>query len=221
MTLPREMVVPSMQAEYRDFEALLRSLSVQEWETGSRCRGWRSADVAAHVVGQLSDVVNFRLEGLGTPEVTERQVDERRGRTPAELADELDGSLKVAADLVTAFDDDAWAAAAPDGVTGTLGFGIEALWFDTFLHADDIRAAIGRPSQRGEGMVASLSHIAQVLTDQEYPSAVLALKDCPEFAVSGGGGQKIEGDAFSFVLASTGRGNPGDFGLDETVNIYR
>ncbi|HLX87735.1 MAG TPA: maleylpyruvate isomerase family mycothiol-dependent enzyme, partial [Acidimicrobiales bacterium] len=105
MTLPRDVVVPSVQAEYRSFEALLRTLSVDEWERPTRCAGWRTADVAAHVVGQLTDVVNLRLDGLGTPEVTERQVAEHRGRTAAELADELDGSTKVAGDLLAAFDD--------------------------------------------------------------------------------------------------------------------
>ena len=90
MTLSREVVVPGMLAEYKSFSELVGGLSGEDWETPSRCEGWRVADVAAHVVGQLTDVVNLRLEGLGTPEVTQRQVDERRGKTPSELAAELE-----------------------------------------------------------------------------------------------------------------------------------
>ena len=220
MTLARTDVVPNMLAEYRAFAELLRSLSPDEWEAASRCEGWRVADVAAHVSGQLTDVVNLRLDGLGTPEVTQRQVDERRGRSAAELADEVDAGTKVAGDLGAAFDDEAWAGPVPGGGAGTLGFGIEALWFDTYLHADDIRAPLGRPSERS-GLAASLSHIAQVLTDQDYPPAVLRFDGYEDFPVSGGGGTVIDGDPLAFVLVSTGRADPSTLGLDAAVNIYR
>ena len=45
--------------------------------------------------------------------------------------------------------------------------------------------------------------------------------DRPEFPVSGGGGQRVTGDPLEFVLAATGRTDPGALGLDETVNVYR
>lgn len=224
MTLPRQMVIPGMLGEYRAFAELVRSLDDDEWNSPSRCAGWRSADVAAHVIGQLTDVVNLRLDDLGTPEVTERQVDERRGRTAHDLADELESGIKVATDMVAGFDsDDAWQSQIGGaGVTGTVGFGLEALWFDTYLHADDIRAALGRPSVRNdESTQASLSHIAQVLTDQGWGPATLQLDGFGTFAVSGGDGQVVTGDGFAFVLASTGRTNPTSLGLDESVNIYR
>ena len=127
MTLSREVVIPGMLDEYRSFAALVRGLSDEEWNVASRCEGWRVADVAAHVIGQLSDVAGLRLEGLGTPEVTKRQVDERRDRARTELADELEASTELAGGLVAAFDDAAWEAPGPPGVTGTLGFGLEAL----------------------------------------------------------------------------------------------
>ena len=95
MTLARSVVVPGTIKEYGDFADLLRTLSSDQWETPSRCAGWRVADVAAHVVGQLNDVTAFRFDGLGTPEVTERQVDERRGSTPDALAVELQTCVKA------------------------------------------------------------------------------------------------------------------------------
>ena len=220
MTLARDVVVPSMLSQYGAFAELLRSLSDADWEQPSRCAGWRVADVAAHVAGQLTDVVNLRLDGLGTPEVTARQVEEHRGRGPAELADEVETGTKVAGDLLAAFDDAAWAGPVPGGGAGTLGFGIEALWFDTYLHAEDIRAALGQGAEL-DGIAASLSHIAQVLTDQAWGPAELRFEGHEVFPVSGGGGRIVSGDPLAFVLAATGRSEPAPLGLDESVNIYR
>src|SRR5579884_1952700 len=211
MTLPRQTVIPGMLAEYGAFAELVRGLTEDEWDRPSRCDGWRNADVAAHVIGQLTDVVNLRLDGLGSPEVTSRQVEERRGRAAHELAEELESGIKVATDMVAGFDnDEAWESPVGGaGLTGTLGFGLEALWFDTYLHADDILAALGRTVERkDDSLRASLSHIAQVLTDQGWGPATLRLGDYEEFPVSGGGGTEVGGDAFAFVLASTGRTSP-------------
>ncbi len=220
MTLARQVVVPGMLAEYEDFGALLSSRSGPEWDLPSRCEGWSVGDVAAHVVGQLTDVVNLRLEGLGTPAVTQRQVEERRGRSPDDLAGELAEATRTAGPLAASFDDESWNAPGPPGVVGTLGFGLESLWFDTYLHADDIRDALGVASVVGPGMVPSLSHIAQVLTDQGWRPATLHLDGYEEFAVSGGG-PPITGDAMAFLLAATGRGDSSPLGLDPSVNIYR
>ena len=102
MTLRREVVVPGLINELGQFEVLVRSLDETEWKAPSRCGDWSAGDVAGHVIGQLADVAAGRFEGLGTPEVTARQVEERRGRTPAELADELGEVTVVAARSATA-----------------------------------------------------------------------------------------------------------------------
>ena len=221
MTLSRDTVLPGMISQYQAFDVLVRGLSDEEWTTPSRCQGWRVADVAAHVIGQLTDVVNLRLDGLGTPEVTARQVGERAGRSPVELADELAEATTGAAALAAAFDDAAWDAPIAGSTVRSLGFGLESLWFDTFLHGDDIRASLGRVTDDTSGLVPSISHIAQVLTDQGWEAATLSFDETPSFDVSGGGGRTISGKAMPFVLASTGRGDPAALGLDESVNIYR
>jgi len=220
MTLGRTVVMPGMIAEYWAFSGLLRGLSADEWQAPSRCEGWTAADVAGHVVGQITDVSVLRLDGLGTPEVTDRQVRERRGRGPDALADELDASTEAAVALAAAFDDEAWDAPGPPGTPGTLGQGLESLWFDTFLHADDIRQAAGRSPVLGDGLLPSVSHISQILTDQEWRPATLRLDGMEEFPVSGGG-QSISGDPMTFILISTGRADPSLMGLDKSVNIYR
>jgi uncharacterized protein (TIGR03083 family) len=220
MTLSRSVAVPGMTAEYEAFGELIQGLSAERWAAPTRCSGWTVADVAAHVVGQLTDVVQLRLDGLGSPEVTARQVSERRGRTPAELADELRGNAKAGADMAASFDA-AWDGPVPGGGPGTIGAGIEALWFDTYVHADDIRQAIGLPTVPGAGLLAAGSHLADLLTEQGWGPAELRLGAVGTFPVSGGGGRVVEADPHQFVLAATGRTDPASLGLDETVNVYR
>jgi uncharacterized protein (TIGR03083 family) len=219
MTLPRAEVVPGLNAELADFEELVRSLSPAEMAAPTRCEGWTAADVAAHVIGGLADVVAGRFDGLGTPEVTDREVQERRGRSSEELADELHGVAKVGSDITAAIDDAAWEGPGPANVSPTLGAGVEALWYDAYLHAQDIRTAIGRPPTSGPGLRASVSHLADTLTQRGWGPATLALDGCEEFAVSGGG-RTITGEPLAFVLAATGRADPSALGLDAAVNIY-
>lgn len=219
MALPRTTVTVGLQEELAAFSSLLRTLTAAEWSTPSRCEGWTVGDVAAHVTGTLTDVVTGNLDGLGTPGVTEREVEERRGRAPGEIADELDTAAKAAADMMALFDDAAWAGPAPAGLPYSLGVGVEALWYDAYLHADDIRAAIGRPSERGPGLGASVAHVAYFLEQRSWGPATLALDGVPEYEV-GGGGPRVTGDPLAFVLAATGRADPVPLGLDATVNIY-
>ena len=223
MALPRQEVADGLAAELARFEDLVRSVDDSGWAAPTRCEGWTVGDVAAHVIGTMTDVVNFRLDGLGTPEVTARQVEERRGRTANELADELAGTAKMAAELLPGFDDEAWASKAPGTYDGTLGDGVEALWYDAYLHSDDIRSALDRASERGDGtsLKASISHLATVLASQGWGPATLALDGVPEWPVGDGSGPRVQADAFAFVLAATGRAAPSTVGLDETVNVYR
>lgn len=217
--LSRSEIESGYPVELASFAELLRSLTPEEMATPSRCTGWTVADVAAHVAGGLTDVVNFNLEGAGTPEWTQRQVDDRKGRTPAELADELQESTEKAVGLMAAFDDDAWNGPAPAGVAGTIGTGIEGLFYDVYLHGDDIRSSIGRPSVGGPGLRASVHHVAGILTDRGFKGSTLALDGVDEVPVSGGG-DTITGDPLQFVLAATGRTDPAPLGLSPDVNIY-
>ena len=218
MTLPREEVVAALIAELGAFEALVRSLDEIAWNTPSRCEGWTAGDVAAHVIGQLADITAGRFDGLGTPEVTARQVEERRGRAPEELADELAQVSIVADAILASFDDAAWNGPDPSGER-TLGDGVEALSCDASVHADDIRASSGRSTEM-TGTRIAVSHLAAVLTDQGYPPTTLQLDGLESFAVSGGGAV-ITGPPEQFVLVATGRAAPERLGLDETINVYR
>jgi uncharacterized protein (TIGR03083 family) len=219
MTLTRTEVIAGLLAELGAFGELIEPLDEEAWAAPTRCEGWSVADVAAHVVGSMADVASGRLEGLGTPEVTAREVAERAGRSPGDLARELAEVTTVASALTAAFDDVAWASPAPGGYDGTLGQGVEALWYDTYLHADDIRAALGRPSVGGAGLRVSVHHVADELGKRAWGPATLAFDGIEEVPV-GPGGPRRTGDALAFVLAATGRADPAPFEPGAPVNIY-
>jgi uncharacterized protein (TIGR03083 family) len=219
MTLSRSEIMEGLVAELDAFGALIEPLDARAWAQPTRCEGWTVADVAAHVVGSMADVASGRLEGLGSPEVTAREVAERQGRSPLELAAELAEVTKLTSDLGAAFDDAAWAAPAPGGYDGSLAEGVEALWYDTYLHAEDIRAALGRQSERGAGLRPTVHHLASVLDKQGWGPATLSF-DGIETVPVGDGGKVLTGDPMPFFLAATGRGDPAVVGLDASVNVY-
>lgn len=171
MALSREVITDGLVSQMGHFEDLIRSLTTEEWDTPSRCAGWTVGDVARHAVGSMADVVAGKLDGLGSPEVTAREVAERQGKSAKEIADELAEVAKGAAALAAVFDDDSWNGAAPGGYEGTLGRGVEALWYDFWLHADDIRASLGRPSEPEPGLISGVSHVGFELEKRGWTGA--------------------------------------------------
>jgi len=201
MALAGNFVAAGLLEELDRFAELVQDLNEDEWASPTRCVGWTVADVAAHLIGTMTDVVEGRLDGLGTPEVTQREVDERRGRSPKELADECFEARTLAGQLLAAFDDAAYAAPPPGGYDGTLAEAVEALWYDAYLHADDIRAAIGRPTEIGPGLAASTSHVAGFARAQGWDGEI----------------PTDDAAAHEFVLVATGRSTGGD---GSPPNIY-
>ena len=217
--LDRTEISAGFLAELDNFGELLRSLEPADLDAQTRCTGWTVRDVAGHMVGQITDVVEGRLDGLGSAEVTEREAKDRAGRSGKELADELAEGRARTAEMLPLFDDAAWNGPVASDYPGTLADGILALWYDGYLHADDIRSALGMVSARGAGVRASVHHVADFLQESSWGPATLAL-DGVEVIEVRGGGEKVTGDPVEFVLAATGRADPSPLGLDESVNIY-
>jgi uncharacterized protein (TIGR03083 family) len=205
MALSRTDISDGLITELGNFEDLVRSLSPAEFDSPSRCQGWTAGDVARHAIGGIADVTAGRLDGLGSPEVTAREVAERAGHSADQLADECAAVAKAAAGLLGIFDDTAWEGPAGGGYDGTLGRGVEALWYDTWLHGDDIRNAIGRPPECGDGMRAALSHVEFELRKLDCTVDVPALDDP---------------NAFEFILAATGRADGSSFGANAPIDLY-
>ncbi len=206
MTLSRTEISDGLVDELHAFEQLIRPLTRTELDSPSRCAGWTVGDVARHVIGTMADVTAGRLDGLGTPEVTAREVAERSDRTAAQLADECSDVATAAAALLQVFDDTSWNAPARAGYDGTLGEGVETLWYDTWLHGDDIRDALGRPSEFDTtALGCALAHVGLALTKRDWTGDVPSPED---------------ENAFAFVLAATGRGGAESFGSNAPLDIY-
>jgi hypothetical protein len=136
-----------------------------------------------------------------------------------ELTDELAGAGPVLCELLRFLPEEAWERAAPSNPDYTLRFAVEAIWYDAYLHGDDIRDALRLPSARGDGLRCAVHHVAGYLDHQRWGSVTLALNGIERIEI-GGGGCEITGDPLEFVLAATGRRDPSAIGLDPTINVY-
>ena len=218
MTLDRTTVLAGIPDEFVAFGRLLGTLHAADLTAPSRCAGRTVADLAGHVVGTAVDLTQGRLEGQGTPEALRRQAGERAGRTPKELADELAVAGPALAALLASLPEDAWAGPAARDPEHTLGFGVEAIWYDAYLHGDDIRDALGLSSERGDGLRCAVHHVAGHLEHQKWGPATIALDGMERIEI-GDGGPEITGDPLEFVLAATGRRDPSVHGFDPTINV--
>jgi uncharacterized protein (TIGR03083 family) len=219
MTLPRDEVLVGIAEEFSAFTDLLETVGDDQLDARTRCEGWTVRDVTAHVVGTVVDVAAGRVEGQGQPATTARQARERTGRTVAELTAELTAALPRLDALLDALPAGAWDDPWAGGPAGTLGFAVEALWYDAYVHADDVRAALRLPSRRGPGLRCAVHHVAGYLEQQGRLHLTLALDEIEPIVV-GNGGELVGGDPLHFVLATTGREDPRTVGLPASANVY-
>ena len=200
--MDRDAVVDGLLGEYRAYRDLLCGLGAEDDARPTRCAGWTVHDVVAHVVGLASDAFAGRI-GRFTPD---EQAAMRRDLTPSELADELEQALLLGEPFLRAVTDEQWASAS--GAPGlTLGEGLLTLWFDAWVHRDDVRAALGQPPDAGAGLAASRAYVEWSLGKQGWAPP----GDVDPAAI----------DDRAFVLAATGRIPASDVGLDPQVNLYR
>jgi uncharacterized protein (TIGR03083 family) len=214
LELDRKATSAGALAEYEAFADLVASLDEREWATPTRCDGFDVRDVAGHVIGLAEDVAN----GVPGSRNAEEEAASVRSDPPAQAAARLRAALEPIRALLSAVDDAAWNG--PSGVPDlTLGEGVLLIWYDAYVHADDIRAAIGRESARGDGLNASIVYLVGQLSSREYGPVTLELDGMPQRSI-GTGGSTVTGDPLAFVLAATGRTAPEPLGLDASVNIY-
>jgi uncharacterized protein (TIGR03083 family) len=172
-------------------------------------------DVAAHVVGLAADALSG-APGVRTPDDHAAAL---RGHTAAELAAQLHESRDVFASFFDGLDDAAWEGASPVPEM-SLARGVLGLWFDTYVHADDVRAALGREPARGAGLAAAVAFLAYTLTVDGWGPATLKLDGMTPRDI-GAGGRLITGDPHEFMLVATGRADPAALDVDPSINVYR
>jgi uncharacterized protein (TIGR03083 family) len=212
--LDRRTVTDGMLGEYESFAQLLESLDDAQWHTQSRCEGFDVRDVAGHVVGLAEDTA----AGVPGTRTSEEEAASVRNDAPARVAMRLRTAADGIRTLLAELDEAAWNG--PSGLPDlTLGRGVLTLWYDTFVHTDDIRHALGLPSERGAGLDASVAYLAGELERRGWGPATLALHGMAPVAI-GTDGPIITGDPLEFVLVATGRADPAALGLDPTVNVY-
>jgi uncharacterized protein (TIGR03083 family) len=222
-TLTRREIIDGMFHEYEDFVDLVASLSDEDWDRDTRCEGFAVRDVAGHVIGLAEDVA------AGTPgaRTAEQEAASVRGDPPATAAARLRAALTPIARLAAALDDDGvWNG--PSGVGEmSMGEGVLVLWYDAYVHADDIRAALGRPPVPGPGERAAVSYLAGQLATRGFGPARIVLTDDGRTVDIGDVADPAPDavpvhrlSAHELVLVATGRAEADRFGLDPSVNIY-
>lgn len=217
--LSKRAVVQGTLEEYELFAELVSGLDEAQWSAPTRCDGWEVRDVAAHIYGTAHDVLAGTVGGRTAKEEAEAY----RHLSPSQLAAELRTVVAKLRPLFESLDDATWAANAPGPLTFTFGEGILALWQESWLHADDIRAALGLPFVGGTGLAATVEHVASELGKRaKWGPARLALEGLPELRVGEANGreQLVSADPHRFVLVATGRLDSVELGLDSEVNIY-
>jgi uncharacterized protein (TIGR03083 family) len=214
LTLSRPRISEGAAAEYKAFAELIASLTDAEWNAATRCEGWQVRDVAGHVIGLAEDVAS----GVPGSRTADEEAASVRFESPSAAAARLRAALAPISALLDVLDDATWSSPSP-APDLTFGEGVLTLWYDTFVHGDDIRAAAGRPARHGAGLDASVAHLADALTKKGYAPSTLTLDGVGRYDISGGG-PAITGDAMQFVLVATGRAPATTIGLPSDVNIY-
>lgn len=173
-----------MVEERGELVELLRSLTVEEWETPSLCAGWRVVDVVSHLQTDTVSLPGYLARGLRNPGVDKLNaalVREFRQRPTSELVDRL---------------------VEPDG------------WFsrympklalsDSFVHQQDIRRPLGRERKiPAERLVMVLSNPDIFAGPGRYLKGLRWEATDAEW--SKGSGPLVRGPGEALALAMVGR----------------
>jgi uncharacterized protein (TIGR03083 family) len=172
-----------------DMSALGRGLRADEGELPvPACPVWTVREVFAHQAGVANDILGGRMEGVASDPWTQRQVDERAGRTLVEVLDEWDADAPRLLE-----------AMAPLGDTVD-----PRLVIDVWTHDQDVRGAVGRPGQRrGERADWVADRFRDHIADQVAGAGLAALK--VDFGDRPGADGSVTVDRFEFCRATVGR----------------
>lgn len=214
----------ALHTERENLTRYLESLPEAAWDKQTLCEGWRVRDVVSHLVGNAADIVAFRIEGAGSEEFNQRQVDERADRTPAQLLEEWAEQGAQFEKQVGEQPDEFWTTEFPP--FGTVGQALGRIVEDLWIHAHDIRIALGDEIVPGPGREETLEVIARELPERasrlapEVGSVTIEAGDFSRRVDVGEGSDvHISGDPATLALVGSGRISIGDAIADGKVDV--
>jgi uncharacterized protein (TIGR03083 family) len=166
-------VAAPLTRQRRRLAELLSDLTDDQWAAPSRCEGWSTQDVVAHLVvtNQFWDFsMKAGLAGEPTrvlatfdPVASPAQmVEQVRSRTPAETLAQFVESNDAFLGTVATIADDQWAtvAEAPPGHVALRAVALHALW-DAWVHERDVALPLGiEAAEEPDEVAGSLQYAA-------------------------------------------------------------
>lgn len=212
------------EEEYRRLDALLSTLSDEEWHLPTDCAGWDVHDVVAHLVGGAESTASVREMRRqlkagralrpGEPDVDGMnavQVRERAGATPEQLRSALADAGARGVRARRRLPAPLRAIPVPFGPplgTRPLGYLMDRIYTrDEWMHRVDIARATGRQ------LVLTADHdgriVADIVTewarDHGQPFRLTLTGSAGGSWSSGDGGENLELDAVEFCRILSGR----------------
>ncbi|MEV5968365.1 maleylpyruvate isomerase family mycothiol-dependent enzyme [Streptomyces sp. NPDC051921] len=175
---------------------LLRRTPVAAYGLRTACPGWTVRQVIAHCGAALVRIVEGRLEeGVFLPEANARDVAEREDWPLDRVLDELERGLTEAGPVIAGHED------------GRL----DAVALGEWVHAGDVREAIGEPGAYcGEALDLALPLLSVTSRRRETPRLVGVLADRGGEvdlgnAIEGRAPARFHGDAATLIRIYAGR----------------
>ncbi|GGY27105.1 hypothetical protein GCM10010384_37760 [Streptomyces djakartensis] len=185
LTIERDALIPLLRG--RAEEDFARPVAA--------CPGWTVRHVLAHCSAALMRVVEGRFEpGVFSPESNDRDIAERDGWSNAEIVDEL------------------WRGMTEAGpVIADAGGKLDGLALGEWVHAGDVREALGEPdAYGGDGLPDALALLARITRERGHVPLHADLDDQDEpLRLGESGGERppgrFIGDGPTLVRLCTGR----------------
>ncbi len=210
MDITQKEIASAMRDERTRLVSYLESIPDGAWDKQTLCEGWAVRDLVSHLIGNAVDITALNLDGAGSVEYNQRQIDERAGRSPAELLAEWAEAGPAFEATIEALDDEFWKSDYLE--FGSVGQALQRLVEDIWVHAQDIRIPLGDAPSGGPGLDATLDVVARELPRRAPRFApdvgsVRISTDGTTREASIGAGEAIEvnGDAIAIALVATGR----------------
>ncbi|MEU5676834.1 MULTISPECIES: maleylpyruvate isomerase family mycothiol-dependent enzyme [Streptomyces] len=185
-----------LAAERDELLPLLRSRTDADFALPvAACPGWTVRDVLAHCSSALTRAVENRFErGVFSPESNDRDIAERADWTNAQVLDELERGMTEAGPVI-----------------GRAGGVLDMLALGEWVHAGDVRVALGEPgAYAGRGLPEALALLSTLTRDRGHVPLHADLDDVDEpLKLGGASGERppgrFIGDAPTLVRLYAGR----------------